>query len=98
MMIESLAHAARHSEDQVRDLAALFRRPDHQRVVRAVYSRLGVAVPRLECSPASLQQDSARHRRRPGGLLDMIGMEGCIYRCFGRDGSRAATFLGTALV
>ena len=56
VMIEAAADTAGHSGNQVRDLAALFGRPDNSIVVRAVDARLRVAVSRLEGSPSRFQQ------------------------------------------
>ena len=74
-------------------LAALFQHPDHQRVVRAVDPRRGVAVPGLVRPPAGLQQEPARDRRRPGGLLDVGRLEERPARRFNRL-RRGAAALG----
>ena len=69
VMVEAAADAGGHPVGQVRDLAALFR-DRIIRVVGAVRPRRRVAVPRLVRAPAGLEQEPARDRRRPGGLLD----------------------------
>ena len=93
MMIEAAADAGGHPGDQARDLAALFRQPDHPGVVRAVDPRRRVAVPGLVGPPAGLQQDPARDRRRPGGLLDVGRLEEAPAARFRRRRRGAAPFV-----
>ena len=98
VMVEPSANAAGHAEDQVRDVAALFLRPDHAGVMSAVDARHRVAVPDLVLAPAGLQQNPVGERRRPRRLLDVGRVKEIPAGRFRRQCRVAAPFVAPGVV